>query len=202
MIAYAAALLIAYAIGGISFGYLAGRISRGVDLRTIGSGNVGATNVIREVGTGWGILVLILDMLKGVAAVLVGERLIGAGNGPIFAGFAAILGHSFTPFLGFRGGKSVATSAGVFFTLAPFATGIALFAFIVTLLMTRMVSAGSLLAALVLPLALAWRNTENRVLIGLGLLVTVLIWLRHRANLGRILRGEESRLSFSRPEGK
>ncbi len=198
---YAAAILIAYLIGGISFSYLVGKMVRGVDLRTIGSGNLGATNVFRQIGARWGIAVMLLDLAKGIAAVMVGRWLVGPGNGPLLAGLAAIVGHSFTPFLGFRGGKSVATSAGVFFSLAPIATGLALFVFVVTTLASRMISVGSLLAALALPFAILWRHAENRLLIACSLLVTLLIWVRHRSNMARILKGEEARFSFSKEGG-
>ena len=117
------------------------------------------------------------------------------------AGLAAILGHSFTPYLGFRGGKGVATSAGVFLRLAPAATGLALAVFLVVMLLGRIVSLASLAAATALPLLLLWRRPDEHVLLGFALLIAVLIWVRHRSNLRRLLRGQEPRLSASRKGG-
>ncbi|MCB1162467.1 MAG: glycerol-3-phosphate 1-O-acyltransferase PlsY [Candidatus Krumholzibacteriia bacterium] len=197
-------LLAAYLLGGISFSYLAGRMARGVDLRDVGSGNLGATNVVRHLGWGWGVGVFALDILKGWVAVALAQRLgppSAAAWLPVAAGLAAILGHSFTPYLGFRGGKGVATSAGVFLRLAPAATGLALAVFLVVMLLGRIVSLASLAAATALPLLLLWRRPDEHVLLGFALLIAVLIWVRHRSNLRRLLRGQEPRLSASRKGG-
>jgi glycerol-3-phosphate acyltransferase PlsY len=194
-------LLGAYLLGGISFSYVAGRLARGADLRRLGSGNLGATNVIRQIGWSWGLAVLALDLAKGYVAVAAAERILGAGPGPLLAGLAAILGHSFTPYLGFKGGKGVATSAGVFLRLAPGATGLALAVFLAVLLSFRMVSVASLMAALSLPLAVLLLREGDELLLALTLLAALLIWIRHRSNIARILRGEEPRFHLSRQGG-
>jgi glycerol-3-phosphate acyltransferase PlsY len=196
-----ALLALAYLLGGIPFGYLAGRLVKGVDLRRVGSGNLGATNAIRQLGWGWGVAVFGLDLLKGWAAVALAQRLSGASWLPLAAGLAAILGHSFTPYLGFRGGKGVATSAGVFLRLAPLATGLALLCFLVVMLASRIVSLSSLTAASALPLLLLWREPDQPLLLAFAVLIGLFIWIRHRANLRRLLRGEEPRLGGPRRGG-
>lgn len=195
-----ALLALATLVGGIPFGYLAGRLVKGVDLRRVGSGNLGATNAIRQLGWGWGIAVFGLDLFKGWLAVGLAQRLGGEVPSwlPLAAGLAAILGHSFTPYLGFRGGKGVATSAGVFLRLAPVATGLTLLVFAVVVLASRIVSLSSLTAATAMPLFLLWRQPGDRPLFGFALLIALLIWIRHRANLRRLLRGEEPRFGGPR----
>lgn len=196
-------LLGAYLLGGIPFGYLAGRLVAGVDLRQVGSGNLGATNAIRQLGWGWGAAVFGLDLLKGWTAVALAQRF-GAGAGswlPVAAGLAAVLGHSFTPFLGFKGGKGVATSAGVFLRLAPLATGLALLIFAAVMLGSRIVSLSSLTATTALPLLLLWRQPDEPLLHGFAVLLVLFIWIRHRANLRRLLRGQEPRLGGPRQGG-
>lgn len=194
-------LLAAYLIGGIPFSYLAGRMAKGVDLRTVGSGNLGATNAVRELGWGWGLGVLVLDIAKGWVAVALVQAWSGGEWLPVLAGLAAIIGHSFTPYLGLRGGKGVATSAGVFLRLAPAATGLALVVFLVVVLATRWVSVASLAGATAIPLLILWLQPGNMPLLSFGLLVALLIWLRHRGNLGRLARGEEPRFALGRKGG-
>jgi len=189
----AIAVVAGYLLGGIPFSYLAGRAARGVDLRTLGSGNLGATNALRELGWRWGVGVLVLDIVKGWAAVALAAWLAPGSWGPLAAGLAAVLGHSFTPYLGLRGGKGVATSAGVFLGLAPAATLLALAGFVVVLLAGRIVSLASLAAALILPLAVLWRQPEERGLLAFATGAAVLIWIRHRGNIARLARGEEPR---------
>lgn len=198
---YVLILLSAYLLGGIPFSYLAGRLVKGVDLRRKGSGNLGATNAGRVLGWPWGVLVFGLDFAKGWLAVALAQWLLGPGLAPVLAGLAAILGHSFTPYLRFKGGKSVAASTGAFVRLAPLATGFALLAFLLILLLARMVSAASVGAALILPLAIIWLRTGEWALIVFSLLVGLLICIRHRSNLQRILSGTEPRIRFSREGG-
>lgn len=193
-------LLLAYGIGGIPFGYLLTRAAGRGDIRKLGSGNPGTTNVIREVGRGWGSAVLILDLLKGVAAVLLAASLGTQEWLPLVAGLSAIAGHSFTPFLSFRGGKGVATSGGVFLTLAPLALGLTLVVFFLVLLSVRMVSAASLSAALALPLFVALVDGWMGTLFWLALFVAALVWYRHRSNIGRIIHGNEPRFKLGRTE--
>ncbi len=193
---HALVFLASYLIGGIPFGYMAGRWVLGADIRTLGSGNLGASNVFRQVGPAWGAAVLLLDAAKGMAAVLLARTVLSGNEDWILlgAGVAAILGHSFTPYLGFRGGKGVATSAGVFLGLAPAALGLAFIVFLVTFLVGRMISLGSLMGALALPVALWFLHPERKIIVVVSLFVAALVWYRHRSNIGRILKGEEPRL--------
>ena len=189
------AVIAAFLLGGIPFSHVIARL-RGVDLRSVGSGNIGATNLARALGCGAGALGLLLDAAKGAAAVLICRALPGVAATPVLealAAAAAILGHSFSPFLRFRGGKGVATGAGAFAVLAPGATLAALAVFAVVVALTRIVGIGSVLAALTLPLAAYLQGAPRAVTIAAGL-VSILVVVRHRANLTRLLRGTEHRL--------
>ncbi|MCP4548817.1 MAG: glycerol-3-phosphate 1-O-acyltransferase PlsY [bacterium] len=194
-------ILLGYLLGGIPYSYLIGRTVRDIDLRRVGSGNLGATNTFREIGARWGVLVMILDAAKGWLAVWLGSLIVGPGLAPVLAGLAAILGHSFTPYLRFKGGKGVATSAGVFICLAPVATGLAVLVFAVLLVTCRYVSVASMAASLSLPLLILWRDPLNRSVQALALLVTLLIWIRHRTNIVRLVQGTENRFELSRKRG-
>jgi len=193
---------LAYLVGSVPFAVLAGR-ARGVDLRAHGSGNLGATNAIRVLGPAVGIPVLVADILKGVVSAAWLPALFGATDEAtrLACGAAAVLGHVFPVFLGFRGGKGVATAGGAFLALAPAATGVALAVFVVVLLFGRFVSLASVLAAVALPAAL-WGTGASALLRGAGLVIGLLVVVRHRSNLGRIRRGTESRLSFRRKRGE
>ncbi len=194
------ALAASYLLGGIPFAVLAARI-KGVNLLEEGSRNPGATNAIRVLGPGLGVPVLLLDVAKGLVAVLAGGRLAGGGESAALAcGAAAILGHVFPPALGFRGGKGVATAAGAFVALAPAATGAAVAVFALVLVAFRYVSAASMTAAVTLPLAL-WRFHASGVLLVAGVVVAALVVLRHRANLARLAAGTESRVRFGSRKG-
>ncbi|MFL6255593.1 MAG: glycerol-3-phosphate 1-O-acyltransferase PlsY [Pyrinomonadaceae bacterium] len=203
---HAAVVLLAYLLGSIPFGFLLVRLSVGGDVRETGSGGTGATNVTRRAGKGVGILTLLLDLLKGAAAVLIAGALLGAEEGAQWwvcaAGAAAVLGHVFPVWLRFRGGKGVATGLGVFLMLAPLATLCAFFLFVVVVWLWRYVSLGSMVAALMLPVAvwalstLGVSDRAPRPLLVLSMLGAALIVLMHRANVGRLLRGEESRLKL------
>lgn len=200
---HAAVVSLAYLLGSIPFGYLLVRLSVGGDVRETGSGGTGATNVTRRAGKGVGVLTLLLDFLKGSAAVLVARALLGAGEGAQWwvcaAGAAAVLGHVFPVWLRFRGGKGVATGLGVFLPLAPLATLCALVVFVAVVWLWRYVSLGSIVAASVLPLAvwslgaLGIGGRAPTPLLLLSVLGAALIVLMHRANVGRLLRGEENR---------
>jgi acyl phosphate:glycerol-3-phosphate acyltransferase len=201
---HAAIVSLAYLLGSIPFGYLLVRLSVGGDVRETGSGGTGATNVTRRAGKGVGVLTLLLDLLKGTAAVLIARALLGAGEDAQWwvcaAGAAAVLGHVFPVWLKFHGGKGVATGLGVFLMLAPLATLCALFLFVVVVWLWRYVSLGSIVAASVLPLAvwtlsrLGVSDRAPRPLLVLSILGAALIVFMHRANVGRLLRGEESKL--------
>lgn len=200
----AIAIALSYIAGSIPSAYLAGK-SRGVDLRRHGSGNLGATNVFRVLGARIGALVFLVDMAKGALPVLLlpplTTRVAGApalaGNWPltmgILCGIAAIIGHVRPVFLGFgRGGKGVATAAGVFLALAPLPTLAALAAFALVLSLSRYVSLGSLVAATVLPLVLLATQGASPLFV-LAVLIMLFVFWTHRANIGRLRRGEEHR---------
>ena len=202
-----------YLIGSVPFGYLSVRVARGVDIRTLGSKNVGATNVMRVAGKALGLSVLIADVLKGVAAVLLvggvlGSRLAGPETSEaakialkITAGAGAILGHVFTIFLRFKGGKGVAAGLGVVLSLAPLAGLVALAAFVAVVAFTRYVSLGSIVAAVVLVIAeicfLKAPFGDDKALTLFTGAVAVLVILRHISNIKRLLTGCENKLSFS-----
>lgn len=193
----------AYLLGAVPFGYLVGK-ARGVDVLKSGSGNIGATNVGRLLGFRWGALVFLLDFAKGALPVFLAGQLPPPEEFlphtlPVTAGVAAFLGHLFPIYLGFRGGKGVATGAGVIAVLVPLATVLVLAAWGVVLYLTRYVSLASLLAAaLLFGLRLAlypapW--SEGQVIVTLFCLVgALLVFARHHANIRRLLAGTEHRL--------
>jgi glycerol-3-phosphate acyltransferase PlsY len=206
-LSYCLTFFAAYLLGSIPTGYWAGR-AKGVDIRTVGSKNMGATNVFRTVGKVWGIVVLLVDALKGWAAVAwvapwVGRALSpesALGWLPIVAGLGAILGHNYTCWLQFKGGKGIATSAGVFLALVPGALGIALGAWIVLFAATRYVSVASMTAAAVLPVA-AWFTTHDVRLTSVAGVVGALAIFKHKKNLERLLAGTENRIEFGKKKG-
>ncbi|HEX7182707.1 MAG TPA: glycerol-3-phosphate 1-O-acyltransferase PlsY [Thermoanaerobaculia bacterium] len=199
-----AVVLGAYLLGSISFSYLIVKIKEGKDVRTLGSGNAGATNVMRASGKGPAILALLLDVAKGVTAVTA-ARALGAAT-PVVGGaaLAVVLGHVFPIFFGFRGGKGVATSAGALGALAPVAMLLALLVFLVMVLWKRYVSLGSMAAAAVFPL-MAWaghrlgwvEHGDPWVLIS-SAGIALLILIKHRSNLERLRQGVEPRLGERR----
>jgi glycerol-3-phosphate acyltransferase PlsY len=203
---HAAVVALAYLLGSVPVGYLLVRLKGGGDVRETGSGATGATNVTRRAGRRAGVLTLLLDALKGIAAVLVARALLGASPGAQWwvcaAAAAAVLGHVFPVWLGFRGGKGVATGLGVFLVLAPLATLCALAVFAVVVWLWRYVSLGSITAAAVLPLAvwalgtLGLSDRAAAPLLAFAAAGAALIVLMHRANIGRLLRGEESKLKL------
>jgi acyl phosphate:glycerol-3-phosphate acyltransferase len=207
-----ATLVLAYLLGAVPFSLLIGRKVKGIDLREHGSGNLGATNVYRTLGAGWGGICLLLDMAKGVAAVLVMTLVVGsqaAGESlplrltpdmyRILAGIVAILGHGFSPFVGFRGGKGIATTFGVFLVLEPFPVLFAFAVFLAVFLATRIVSLGSLCAAAIFPWAVlifevrSPKPFSTTLIVFSFVLAAVVIW-RHRANIARLRAGTEKTL--------
>ena len=197
----ACALAAGYLIGGIPFGYLIAR-ARGVDIRKTGSGNVGATNVGRALGRGWGVVTLALDIAKGFLPVFflapVFVHKLGAGNTEYAlagAGLGAILGHVFTPYLRFRGGKGVATSIGVFAALIHYWIALPLVMYILVRKLTGYVSAGSIALVALLPVAAAasrWGELSAAwPTVAFAALAGGLILARHRENITRLARGEE-----------
>lgn len=192
--------LAAYLVGAIPTSYLVVRLVKGVDLRTLGSGNLGATNLYRVLGFKFAVPVALFDVAKGLIPVAVmGPRAGGGEFVPVLLGGAAVAGHVFSVFVGFCGGKGVATGAGVVLGLAPWAflTGLATWALVVAA--TGFVSLGSLLAALSLPPAVYWLHPERRGLLWAFGLLTAIVVLLHRANIGRLIAGTEPR--FGRRAG-
>jgi glycerol-3-phosphate acyltransferase PlsY len=201
VLAFIVIAVAAYLLGSIPTGYLVAR-AKGIDIRTVGSGNIGAANVFRILGKPAGILVLVVDGLKGFAACswladFVVQPFAVAPDKieclKIVAGICAVLGHNFTCWLKFRGGKGIATSAGVYFALAPLAAGIALGAWIVAAILTRYVSIASIAAAVALPTAV-WLTKDS---LFLGIVTTALGLLaifKHRGNIQRLLNGTEQRI--------
>ncbi|RME89640.1 MAG: glycerol-3-phosphate 1-O-acyltransferase [Verrucomicrobia bacterium] len=204
---YAIALVAGYLLGSLPTGFLVAR-SRGIDLRTVGSGNIGATNAMRVLGKGPGLFVLLVDAAKGAVACLVGPWLAGLVGGDagadwprIAAGVGAILGHNFTCWLRFKGGKGVATSAGVLLVLMPAALGICLAMWLAVVAASRIVSLASIAAAITLPVAV-WALDRSGPLQGVALALAVLAIHRHRSNIARLLRGEEPRIGQGRAKAK
>jgi glycerol-3-phosphate acyltransferase PlsY len=205
----ALAVAAAYLAGSIPFGYLVARWARGIDIRTVGSGNLGATNVGRTLGFRYFLLVLLLDLLKGFLPTIGFPWLLKAFTGsspvdlPVLLALAAILGHTFPIYLRFRGGKGVATSLGGVLALDPVSCGIAALAFLIFLVATRYVSLSSLLAGVVFVVAHFLRepypwNREHIAMSAFSIAVLILLFLRHRSNLVRIWAGTERRVSFGR----
>jgi glycerol-3-phosphate acyltransferase PlsY len=206
MLALGVVAIGSYLLGSIPFGYLAGRIA-GVDIRNCGSGNVGATNVLRTLGKSYGYPVFAADFLKGFVAVklsiLIATRVQPEGISSemfgIVAAVSSVLGHSFPVWLRFKGGKGVATSAGALFGLAPVAALIGAAIWILTFLLTRYVSMASITAAAALPLIIlitSWlsQSAGKSLFYSSVCLAAVVIW-RHRSNISRLMRGTEPRFT-------
>jgi len=198
---------IGYVCGSLPFGLWIGRLFHGVDVRTLGSGNLGATNVYRTLGPPAGIATLLLDMAKGALPVFLIPRTALAASFPgggawcaIAAGMAALLGHAWSFLADFRGGKGVATAGGVMLALAPLATLIALVIFTVTVAISRYISLGSVVSAALFPVvvALLVPRGVHQPVFALSLVMAAVIILRHRANLRRLAHGEERRFSLGR----
>lgn len=197
----------AYLLGAIPFSFLLVRL-RGLDIRTVGSGNVGATNALRAAGKAVGVLALMLDAAKGVAAVLLARRIGAPAEIVAAAAAAAVLGHMFPVFLGFRGGKGVATAGGALGSLEPIVFLATLAIFVLVVLLWRYVSLGSILAVLGFP-ALLWLFSRagwiapapGPLLLG-STAIALLIVLRHQSNIRRLLDGSEHRLGENRTKGE
>jgi len=200
----------AYLLGAVPFGFLIARM-RGVDIRTVGSGNIGATNVFRSVSKPLGILTFALDVLKGFCGVWFIPPVLARWLGvsyygmalPLFCGAMTVVGHNWTCFLGFRGGKGIATSAGMLLGLSPIGVAIALGVWVITFITTRYVSVASIVAAVALggvvwPLHL--REEGACFAAVLTLLALVAIW-KHRTNIARLRAGTEARFDFRKKEG-
>ena len=185
---------IGYLLGSIPFASLLTR-RQGIELRKIGSRNPGAANVLRSAGIGPAVAVMLLDAAKGTAAVAVARSMSDDVAVVTSAGVAAIIGHIYPVWSGFRGGKGVAASAGVFAVLAPLATAIAVLVFVGTTAATRFISAGSIAGALALPVAAAIGHLPNPVVAG-TLLAAAIVLVRHRDNVSRLMAGTERRIGL------
>jgi glycerol-3-phosphate acyltransferase PlsY len=185
-------ILCGYLAGSVPFAYLLARRA-GIDVRIAGSGNVGAANVLRTAGAWRGILVMALDVAKGMAAVLIVELASGGSALAALAGAAAVVGHIYPVWLRFHGGKGVAVAAGVFSLLSPTATGVACTLFVVTVWTTRYVSLGSIAATLALPPVAWWAGAPSAVVMAAAG-TAALILFRHRANLQRLRSGTERKM--------
>ena len=210
ILSYILTALGAYLLGSIPFGYLMAK-AKGIDIRSVGSGNIGATNAMRVLGKPAGIFVLLMDALKGYAAVCLGVAVFTkfqsasaesanhaavmtqALNQGINAGIFAVLGHNYTCWLRFKGGKGIATTAGVYLALAPWALLITLGIFIIALLLTRYVSVASMSAAIALPISVYWMQNNEQLSI-VTFAFGVLAIYKHKSNLQRLMAGTENRL--------
>ena len=206
-------IIAAYLIGSVPFGYIAGRLN-GLDLREHGSRNIGATNAVRVLGKGWGIPVFVMDFLKGFAPLMFMKCHLG-GDMTVFSPadmgwflgvmFALILGHTFTCFLKFKGGKGVATTGGCRFARSPWVGGAALLFWVGSMILTRYVSFSSIMAGVGMIIAAGielWGEEKtysvaDYMVLGLLVLILVLVTVKHRANIGRILNGTEPK-AFAR----
>ncbi|MBO8163025.1 MAG: glycerol-3-phosphate 1-O-acyltransferase PlsY [Brevibacillus sp.] len=191
---WAASLLISYLLGSISFSYLLGKKMAGIDIRTVGSGNAGATNTLRVLGIGPAIVVLILDAVKGLAAMGVAYWL--TGGDPVayaLAGMFAIIGHNWPVFFGFKGGKGIATTLGVSLGLSPTAFLLSALITVSVIYFTRYVSLGSLVYVTVLPVFLYLFAAESAY-VWISLLITLFAYMRHYTNIVNLLEGKERKL--------
>lgn len=185
-------IVTAYLIGSVPFALILAR-RWGADLRHVGSGNLGAANVLRASGVKAGLLVALLDVSKGAASVALAQRLGGGPEVPAFAGLAAIVGHIYPVWLGFRGGKGVATACGAFAVLTPAAILPALGLFATVVWFTRYISVGSVLASVALPV-IAYVNDSPVPVVASAIFASALIVFRHRSNLQRVRLGTERRI--------
>jgi len=214
--AYTAIAIVAYLLGSIPFGLILMKLVRGQDVRLSGSGNIGATNVVRSGAKGLGIATLVLDALKGALAVWIasavahshynicGTATLGGFDMNLpcvldlrlmsLAALAAILGHMFPVWLKFKGGKGVATALGAFALLIPVAILVSLAVFVVAVAITRYVSVGSILGAIVFPVAAYFLRPEDLYSLVPVCLAAIFIVMKHRQNIGRLLAGKENRL--------
>ncbi|MBP1763952.1 MAG: plsY [Firmicutes bacterium] len=196
---YLITVLASYLLGSIPSGLLIGKWLRGVDIRQLGSKNIGATNAFRILGPWPAFWVFLLDALKGMAGVYLGQMLIGETLGLLAGGIAAIAGHNWSLFLGFKGGRGVATGLGVILILAPKVTLIVFLVWVAIVYFTRYVSLGSIIAAVLTPICM-WFLDEKTEILMFGIFAAAFVIVKHRPNIERLLRGEE--LKVKPPDGK
>lgn len=199
---FALAAVSSYLIGSIPFGLIVARM-KGVDIRKVGSGNIGATNVFRSVSKPLGILTFVLDALKGfVPSLLFPQDILTSSPSPatlaLILGVLAIAGHNWPVFLGFKGGKGVATSVGALLGVTPLAIAAGFGAWIIALLLTRMVSVASMVGAVIAAAVGCWIYRETALIPPVLLLLALAIIIRHRGNISRLLKGQEPRVTLGR----
>lgn len=187
-------VLFAYLLGSVPTGFLLGSLS-GVDVRQAGSGNVGATNVARVVGRKQGLITLLVDVAKGFIPVFLSLRFGFSLSVTCLVAAAVFLGHLYSVFLKFQGGKGVATALGIFLSIAPMATGVLIVIFSLVAVTSRVVSLASLVAAGLAPV-IFWFFSYPPLLIGLSLVIALLIGFRHRENIQRLISGAEPKFDF------
>lgn len=185
-------IITAYLLGSIPTGLLLAKAFAGVDIRTTGSGNIGATNVYRTLGRKVGVLTLVGDCLKGLLPVVAAHLLTLPDGYVALIGLAAFLGHIFPIFLRFKGGKGVATALGVFLGVSPLAVGVALLLFIGIVLIWRYISLASISAAAAMP-ALVALFDRNPVIVAMSFLIAIIVIIKHHGNIKRLLDGTENR---------
>ncbi len=192
-------IIVAYLIGSVSTGYLAGKFLKGIDVREYGSKSVGTTNILRTIGPAVAVLVLALDVGKGLIAVLLADWLVGIPAVVMLSGLAAVVGHNWPVYFGFRGGKGIATSLGVIAGLSLPVLGVLTLLGVLIIILTRYVSLASLTGAAIFPLLLWFLRETSRIevtplVILLSTLLALLAILRHRDNIKRLLKGQENKV--------
>ena len=192
---YTIIIIVSYLIGSFPSAYLMGRLIKNIDIRNFGSGNVGATNAFRVLGKKYGIITLLIDLLKGFIPVFVIKFIVSENflTYQIVSGFCLILGHIFTVFLKFKGGKGVATSAGFLIAVSPVPMFFTILVFLITLAATRYVSLGSIIAALTYPIFTYIWNQPLQLKI-LSVILALIIVVKHKSNIIRIINGVENKI--------
>ncbi len=211
MLNFVLIVLLSYLAGSIPTSIIVGKLVKGIDIRNYGSGNPGGTNVIRVVGLGWGIFVILFDAFKGffatafIAKWLYTETFLNLTTVQIIAGCFAVIGHMWTVFAGFRGGKGVSTSAGMLLGIAPVDLLIAFLIFALIVALTRYVSLGSIVSAILFPFIIVFsenilkiHHRDLKTLLIFGSIIALLIVYRHRSNIKRLIAGNENKLSFGK----
>ncbi len=202
MIKYIFLILLAYFSGSIASGVWIGKTFKGIDIRTVGSKNSGATNAYRNLGAVYGIMTLVIDALKGYLPLVVAQKMEVSDKFIVVVGLVAILGHTFSCFLNFKGGKGVATSLGVFLFLAPKPVGIAVLGFLIVVFTTRYVSLSSIVASVILPIMVlilpVKEGVDKLTLSILSIFIGAFVIYKHKTNISRLLNGTESKIVFKK----
>lgn len=204
-IQYLMGTVVAYFLGSIPFGYLIPKIVRNIDIRTVGSGNPGASNVAREIGMIYGIMVFTLDMLKGFLSVYLFDKLFPVGKHDVavmLCGMAVICGHTFSIFLGFRGGKAAATGCGVFLWIAPLPLAISVGVWLLTVFISRYISLGSMLGSIAMVISVISLSEgpfgQDIPLTLFSIFISILLIFRHKSNIRNLIDGTEDKIRLKR----